>query len=656
VFGRYRLIEVIGQGGMGKVYRAHDTMMRRNVAIKVLPSELATQPGYRERFQREAHIVAGLTEPHIIPIHEAGEIEGRLYLTMPVIDGVDLHTLLRRDGQVTPQLAVKMVEQLAAALDAAHAAGLVHRDVKPSNALLAANEFVYLIDFGIAHDSASTRLTSTGTTLGTWAYMAPECFTKGGKADARADVYSLACVLHECLTGQLPFPSDSLPQQMLAHLYEDPPLPSAQRGDIPAGFDEVMVRGLAKNPDQRYQTAGELAAAARDAVTDNTPSHPRSTAPTPALDPADNRRTAPTLITDAPPATGRTVEETTRPGLVPPPPPGQPPLQPSPPAAAPTVRRRVSRPSVVIAALVVVALLIVGGVFAGVKLFQHHNPAATAPSATAAATAHPFSGTYRADYSPGTDLEGKPVAGAPALTATWGVRTTCGPSGCVATASYGGGGGIVLVSNLVFDEVGGTWVAVGLSSMQCNNAPVEVWVVFTLQPNPDGTLSGETTRATSNSCSATKRTVTFTRTGDADVTKVPDPASLPPRAVSPAQALHGRYHEALTYANGNSSPGQDDLTVRTDCLRAGDRCMSLFHAPDGVVPLVFGSGKWTREDEGTVPCQSGGTTHIKITAEFPLPEPLQDPIPVLTGHGQNVSTGSACVGGDFEDKFVRTGD
>ena len=105
MFGRYRLIEVIGQGGMGKVYRAHDTMMRRNVAIKVLPSELATEPGYRERFQREAHIVAGLTEPHIIPIHEAGEIDGRLYLTMPVIDGVDLHTLLRRDGQVTAQVA-----------------------------------------------------------------------------------------------------------------------------------------------------------------------------------------------------------------------------------------------------------------------------------------------------------------------------------------------------------------------------------------------------------------------------------------------------------------------------------------------------------------------------------------------------------------------
>ena len=226
----------------------------------------------------------------------------------------------------------------------------------------------------------------------------------------------------------------------------------------------------------------------------------------------------------------------------------------------------------------------------------------------------------------------------------------------MATASYTGGSGIVLVSNLVFDEVAGSWIAVGLGSMQCNNAPAEVWVVFTLQPQPDGTLSGETTRSTTNSCSAAKRTVTFVRTGDPDVAKVPDPATLPPRAASPASALHGRYHEAITYANGNSAPGQDDVSVRTECLRSGDRCMSLFHAPDGVVPLVFAGAKWTRDDEGTVPCNLGGMTQIKITAEYPLPEPLQDPIPQLIGHGQNVSTGSACIGGDFEDKFVRSGD
>jgi serine/threonine-protein kinase len=275
---------------------------------------------------------------------------------------------------------------------------------------------------------------------------------------------------------------------------------------------------------------------------------------------------------------------------------------------------------------------------------------------SATADVHTFTGTYRADYGPGTDLEGKSVAGAPAMSGTWGVRSTCGASGCVATASYLGGSGIVLVSNLVFDQVGGSWVAVGLGSTPCNNAPAEVWVVFTLQPQPDETLSGETVRSTTNSCSSGKRSVTFTRTGDADVAQVPDPAALPPRATSPASGLHGRYHETITYANGGSAPGQDDLVVRTQCLRTGDRCMSLFHAPDGVVPLVFSGSKWTREDEGTVPCNLGGTVHIKLTGEYPLPDPLQEPIPVLTGHGQNVATESACSGGEFDDKFERTAD
>src|ERR1700758_3631638 len=188
---------------MGKGYKAHDTMIGRDVAIKVLPAELGAEPGYRERFRREAHTAARLSEPHIIPIHDTGEIEGRLYLVMPVIDGIDVHDLLRRDGPMSPRRAVHVTEQLAAALDAAHAVGLVHRDVKPSNALVTGRAFVYLIDFGIAHDGAATKLTGTGMIVGTWAYMAPERFT-AGTADARSDVYALACVLHACLTGDRP--------------------------------------------------------------------------------------------------------------------------------------------------------------------------------------------------------------------------------------------------------------------------------------------------------------------------------------------------------------------------------------------------------------------------------------------------------------------
>src|ERR1700759_3163902 len=240
---------------MGKVYRAHDTMIERDVAIKVLPTELGAEPGYRERFRREAHTAARLTEPHIIPIHDTGEIESQLYLIMPVIEGIDLEALLQRDGPMSPQRAVHVIEQLAAALDAAHAAGLVHRDIKPSNALVTARDFVYLIDFGIAHNAAATKLTSTGMIMGTLAYMAPERFT-AGIADARSDIYALACVLHECLTGHYPYPGESMEQQIAGHLTLDPPRPSEHRPDLPVGFDEVIARGMAKDPDQRYQAAG----------------------------------------------------------------------------------------------------------------------------------------------------------------------------------------------------------------------------------------------------------------------------------------------------------------------------------------------------------------------------------------------------------------
>jgi serine/threonine protein kinase len=264
-FGRYRLLSLIGEGGMGKVYKAHDTLMDRDVAIKVLPPELATEAGYAQRFRREAYAAARLTEPHIIPIHEAGEIDGRLYLVMPVIGGIDVHSLLQRDGPMNPQRAAKVIEQLAAALDAAHTAGLVHRDVKPSNALMTSGDFTYLIDFGIARDADATQVTKTGAVVGTLAYMAPERFTTGN-ADVRADVYSLACMLHECLTGAQPYPGNGAEQQIAGHLTLDPPKPSSVNPAVPAAFDEVIARGMAKKPAERFSSAGELASAARAAA------------------------------------------------------------------------------------------------------------------------------------------------------------------------------------------------------------------------------------------------------------------------------------------------------------------------------------------------------------------------------------------------------
>ena len=270
-FGRYRLISLIGEGGMGKVYKAHDTVIDRDVALKVLPTELGGQPGYRERFRREAHTAARLTEPHIIPIHDTGEIR------WASLSGDARHRRHRcpyaaeAGRSMKPPRAVRVIEQLAAALDAAHRNGLVHRDIKPSNALMTEQEFVYLIDFGIAHDAAATRLTSTGMMVGTLAYMAPERFNTGS-ADASSDVYSLACVLYECLTGATPYRGNSVEQQIAGHLTQAPPKPSSASPDIGAGFDDVIATGMAKNPEERYQSATELATAARHALTERQPS------------------------------------------------------------------------------------------------------------------------------------------------------------------------------------------------------------------------------------------------------------------------------------------------------------------------------------------------------------------------------------------------
>jgi serine/threonine-protein kinase len=215
-------------------------------------------------------------------------------------------------------------------------------------------------------------------------------------------------------------------------------------------------------------------------------------------------------------------------------------------------------------------------------------------------------------------------------------------------------GAPALVSPLVFDDVGGRWLAVGLGSQPCNNAPAEYWMVYTLQPGPDGSLAGETSATTGSAC-GDKRTVTFTRTGDVDVNTVPDPASLPPRVVSPAEALHGRYHETNTYPNGETM--QDDVAGRTDCLRTGDRCISFFHSPRAADPLVFGTGSWSVDREFDEQCRgAGGTAHMKVTQQYPLPAPPQDPITLLTGHGHQEQTGSCALSTDSDIKLERTGD
>jgi serine/threonine protein kinase len=318
-FGRYRLIGLLGQGGMGQVFRAFDTATDRVVALKVLPPNLVEDPTFQQRFRREAHTAASLSDPHVIPIHSYGEIDGRLYVDMRRIEGRDLEAVLAEGGPMDPPRAVRIIEQVAEALDAAHSVGLVHRDIKPSNILLARRDFVYLIDFGIARALGATRYTRTGAAIGTLAYMAPERFD-AEEVGPLSDVYALACVLHECLTGSQPFPGTSIEKQIAGHLTKPPPRPSSKQAGVSPRFDDVIAKGMAKNPDERFQTALELADAAREAL--DTRAAPVPPPPEPAVTEVNPTRPAPVLR---------------------PPPPRVPPPRPASPAPKPLVHVRTLR-------------------------------------------------------------------------------------------------------------------------------------------------------------------------------------------------------------------------------------------------------------------------------------------------------------------------
>lgn len=264
-FGRYRLRRLIGRGGMGEVYEAEDTEKDRIVALKLLPEGVSHDPVFRKRLQREAHSAGRLQEPHVVPIHDYGEIDGVLYVDMRMINGADLRKILKSYGPMTPARAVAIVRQIASALDAAHESGIMHRDVKPENILITRDDFAYLVDFGIANAASDEKLTELGTAVGTYAYMAPERFTSD-EVTYRADVYALTCVLHECLTGSQPFPGDSVSMVITAHLMQPIPAPSQTRPGVPIAFDRVISRGMAKKPAERFASAGDLAAAATDAL------------------------------------------------------------------------------------------------------------------------------------------------------------------------------------------------------------------------------------------------------------------------------------------------------------------------------------------------------------------------------------------------------
>jgi serine/threonine-protein kinase len=265
----YRIEELLGRGGMGVVYRAEHLGLGRKVALKLLSPELAGDEGYRRRFVRESRLAAGIEHPNILPIYEAGEAEGLLYIAMRHVQGSDLDELLEREGRLQPRRALGLLAQVADALDAAHRSGLVHRDVKPANILVAAGpgpgstEHCYLCDFGLLkHFDSSDDLTRTGQFVGTLPYVAPEQI-EGRTLDGRVDVYALGCVLFQTLTGALPFDRQSDVAVVYAHLRDPPPSATRLRPELPAGLDGLFARALAKAPGERFATATELVSAAQ---------------------------------------------------------------------------------------------------------------------------------------------------------------------------------------------------------------------------------------------------------------------------------------------------------------------------------------------------------------------------------------------------------
>jgi YVTN family beta-propeller protein len=270
IFAGYQIDGIAGEGGMGVVYRATEIALQRPVALKLIAEDFSGDRKFRERFQRESMLAASIDHPNVIPIYEAGEVDGELYIAMRFVDGTDLLNAVARNGALDPERAVRIVSQVAAALDAAHRRGLVHRDVKPGNVLLTGEgdeEHVYLTDFGLVKTltGEAPGTTTAGHFVGTLDYSAPEAI-QGQEADARSDVYALACVLYFTLTRTSPFLRDSNVGTMFAHVNEPPPSLLEAAPGLPPALGDLIERALSKQPGERPQTAGEFARAAQEAL------------------------------------------------------------------------------------------------------------------------------------------------------------------------------------------------------------------------------------------------------------------------------------------------------------------------------------------------------------------------------------------------------
>ena len=380
-FAHYRIEEVAGRGGMGVVYRATQIGLDRTVALKLITAELAEDAGFRERFKRESRMAASIEHPHVIPLYEAGECDECLFISMRYIEGTDLRRMIR-DGPLEAERAVEIVRQIATALDSAHRRGLVHRDVKPANILVAEEdgEHAYLTDFGLTKRTTSAGgLTATGQFVGTADYTAPEQ-VMGKPTEARTDVYALGCVLFHALTGQTVYQRDSEVAIMYAHLNDPPPRATASVPDLPGGLDEVIERAMAKEPADRYPSAGDMGRAAARALGGQVPSQAERSVARGAA-----RTGEPGAATDAA-ATRPEVAEPARPVDR---------SAEGPEAGARTrqttrSRRRLSRP----VALGVAAALGVGAVLAGVLLSGGGDDRDERPAAGESLASFPVQGSF----------------------------------------------------------------------------------------------------------------------------------------------------------------------------------------------------------------------------------------------------------------------
>jgi tRNA A-37 threonylcarbamoyl transferase component Bud32 len=255
--GRYELNDVLGRGGMAEVYLGTDRVLSRQVAVKVLAPSFARDENFVARFRREARAAAALNHPNVVGVFDTGSDDGTHFIVMEYIQGKTLAEVIREDAPLLPERAVEIAESVAGGLAFAHAQGIVHRDVKPGNIMLTSTGDVKVMDFGIARATTSDSLTQTATVLGTATYFSPEQ-AQGAKVDARSDVYSLGCVLYEMLTGQPPFAGESPVAVAYKHVKEDAVPPSRLNSDITSDLDAIVMKALAKNPDNRYQTADEM--------------------------------------------------------------------------------------------------------------------------------------------------------------------------------------------------------------------------------------------------------------------------------------------------------------------------------------------------------------------------------------------------------------